>query len=139
MPLRCGLLCHWLHELCGGFARQLCEVVGKCGEGPGTLWDDWSYIANYEESMEILEYLFPKDKYIFLMCGAWGYANFTKKMLIALWRDESKIYNVWWYRNYEWEKWISTINNNWWNISYDFWKVPYHNIDFDALTLIDND
>ena len=77
---------------------------------------------------------FPKDKYIFLMCGAGWYANFTKKMLIALWRDETKIYNVWWYRNYEWNRGISTINNNGNSVTYDFWKVPYYNIDFDSLT-----
>ena len=94
----------------------------------------WNYIANYVESMEILEYLFPKDKYIFLMCGAGWYANFTKKMLVALWRDETKIYNVWWYRNYEWNHGISTVNKIWDVVSYDFWKVPYHEIDFDSLT-----
>jgi hypothetical protein len=32
--------------------------------------ENGNYIANYVESVEILEYLFPKDKYIFLMCGA---------------------------------------------------------------------
>ena len=99
---------------------------------------EWNYIANYEESMKILEYLFPKDKYIFLMCGAGWYANFTKKMLVALWRDETKIYNVWWYRNYEWNRGISTVNNNGDTITYDFWKVPYYNINFDSLTKIDN-
>ena len=101
-----------------------------------SLDENWWYVANYEESMEILEFLFPKDKYIFLMCGAGGYANFTKKMLVALWRDESKIYNVWWYRNYEWNRWISTVNNNGDSITYDLWKVPYHEIDFDSLTEI---
>jgi len=101
-----------------------------------SLDENWWYVANYEESMEILEFLFPKDKYIFLMCGAGGYANFTKKMLVALWRDESKIYNVWWYRNYEWNRGISTVNNNGDSITYDFWKVPYHEIDFDSLTEI---
>ena len=99
-----------------------------------SLDENGNYIANYVESMEILEYLFPKDKYIFLMCGAGWYANFTKKMLIALWRDETKIYNVWWYRNYEWNRGISTINNNGNSVTYDFWKVPYYNIDFDSLT-----
>jgi hypothetical protein len=69
-----------------------------------------------------------------LMCGAGGYANFTKKMLVALGRDETKIYNVWWYRNYEWNRGISTINNNGDSVTYDFWKVPYYNIDFDSLT-----
>jgi len=101
-----------------------------------SLDENWWYVANYEESMEILEFLFPKDKYIFLMCGAGGYANFTKKMLVALWRDESKIYNVWWYRNYEWNRGISTVNNNGDSVTYDFWKVPYHEINFDSLTEI---
>ena len=92
-----------------------------------------SYIANYKESMEILEYLFPKDKYIFLMCGAGGYANFAKKMLISLGWDENKIYNVGGYWNYEGKKSISTVNNNGVKTTYDFWKVPYYNIDFNSL------
>ena len=98
------------------------------------LGEDGSYIANYEESMEILEYLFPKDKYIFLMCGAGGYANFTKKMLVSLGWKESKIYNVGGYWNYDGDKGITTINNNGDKVTYDFWKVNYHNIDFDAVT-----
>lgn len=104
-----------------------------------SLDENGNYIPNYVESLEILEYLFPKDKYIFLMCGAGWYANFTKKMLVALWRDEKKIYNVWWYRNYEWNRGISTVNNNWDSVTYDFWKVPYYNIDFASLTEINND
>ena len=42
--------------------------------------------ANYEESMAILEKLFPKDKYIFLMCGGGGYAGMTKNLLVSLGR-----------------------------------------------------
>lgn len=101
-----------------------------------SLWENGEYIANYQESMEILEYLFPKDKYIFLMCWAGGYANFTKKMLVALWWDETKIYNIGGYWNYEGNRGISTVNNNWGTVTYDFWKVPYHNIDFDSLTAL---
>lgn len=101
-----------------------------------SLGEDGSYIPNYEESMEVLEYLFPKDKYIFLMCGAGGYANFTKKMLVALGWDESKIYNIGWYWNYEGNRGISTVNNNGTETTYDFWKVPYHAIDFDSLTAL---
>lgn len=56
--------------------------------------EDGKYVANYKESMEILEYIFPKDKIIFIMCGAGGYANFTKQMLVSLGWDKSKIYNV---------------------------------------------
>ena len=90
-----------------------------------------NYVANYKESMEILEYIFPKDKTIFLMCGAGGYANFTKQMLGALGWDTSKIYNVGGYWNYNGKKSISTKTADG---KYDFSKVPYHNIDFDKLT-----
>mgnify|MGYP003306326125 CR=1 FL=1 len=50
------------------------------------------YEANYKESLEILEYYFPKDKNIFLMCGGGGYAGMTKTMLVTLGWDETKIY-----------------------------------------------
>lgn len=96
--------------------------------------EEGNYLANYEESMEILEYLFPKDKYIFIMCGAGGYANFTKKMLVKLGWEEEKIYNVGGYWNYEGTHAIHTTNKHGSEITYDFWKVNYHNIDFDSLT-----
>ena len=52
---------------------------------------------HYEEALTI----FPKDKNIFLMCGAGGYAGSTKEMLVALGWDENKIYNIggYWYYN----------------------------------------
>ena len=61
--------------------------------------EDGKYVANYKESLDILEYLFPKDKTIFLMCGGGGYAGFTKNLLVSLGWDENKIYNVggYWY------------------------------------------
>lgn len=90
------------------------------------------YIPNYKESMDILEYLFPKDKTIFLMCGAGGYANFTKQMLGSLGWDTSKIYNVGGYWNYEGNRRVSTKIEG--SNKCDFSKVPYHNIDFDRLT-----
>lgn len=94
--------------------------------------EDGKYIANYKESMEILEYIFPKDKTIFIMCGAGGYANFTKQMLGALGWDTSKIYNVGGFWNYEGNNAISTKIEG--SDKCDFSKVPYHNIDFDRLT-----
>ncbi len=97
------------------------------------LGENGEYIANYKESMEILEYIFPKDKTIFLMCGAGGYANFAKQMLVALGWDKEKIYNIGGYWSYEGDHAISTINNNGSEVTYDFWKVPYYNIDFDSL------
>lgn len=110
------------------------EEVGESYTGE-TLYTniDGKYIANYEESLEILEYYFPKDKNIFLMCGGGGYAGMTKSMLISLGWDESKIYNVggyWYYKgnnNVE----VKNIKDN--HVSYDFWKVTYHDIDFDNL------
>ena len=58
------------------------EQVGSTYSGV-TLFthnEDGSYTENYKESMNILESLFPKDKYIFLMCGGGGYAGMMKNM-----------------------------------------------------------
>ena len=76
------------------------EAVGTTYKGKTLFTEkDGKYTANYEESMEVLEYLFPKDKTIFLMCGGGGYAGMTKGMLVALGWDENKIYNTggYWY------------------------------------------
>lgn len=94
---------------------------------------DNSYTANYEESYDILEYLFPKDKYIFLMCGGGGYAGMTKDLLVSFGWDENKIYNVGGYWNYNGKNNVevkTTINGT---ETYAFWKVPYHNIEFNTL------
>ena len=111
------------------------KEVGKTYEG-NTLFTlkDGKYIANYNESLSILEYLFPKDKNIFLMCGAGGYAGSTKEMLVALGWDENKIYNIGGYWNYEGKNSISTKVEG--SEKCDFSKVPYHNIDFSRLTKI---
>jgi len=95
--------------------------------------EDGKYIANYEESLEILEYYFPKDKYIFLMCGGGGYAGMTKNMLVSLGWDENKIYNVGGYWYYEGKNNIQVKNESHEDTSYDFWKVTYHDIDFNNL------
>ncbi len=115
---------------------DLPEAVGYTYNGETLFHNDGSnYTANYKESLEILENLFPKDKYIFLMCGGGGYSGMMKKMLVALGWDESKIYVVgghWFYegKNNVEVKRIDDDNN----IVYDFYKVPYHEIDFKALT-----
>lgn len=109
--------------------------VGKSYDGKTlfTLTDDGKYIANYEESMEVMEYLFPKDKNIFLMCGGGGYAGMTKSMLVALGWDENKIYNTGGYWYYEGENNVIVKNDSHKNVTYDFWKVAYHDIDFEQL------
>ena len=113
------------------------EEVGKTYEGK-TLFTlkDGKYIANYNESLSILEYLFPKDKNIFLMCGAGGYAGSTKVMLVALGWDENKIYNIggYWYYNGNNNVEVKRTTNN--KTYYDFYKINYHNIDFTNLTKV---
>lgn len=113
------------------------EEVGKTYEGK-TLFTlkDGKYIANYNESLSILEYLFPKDKNIFLMCGAGGYAGSTKEMLVALGWDENKIYNIggYWYYNGNNNVEVKRTTN--YKTYYDFYKINYHNIDFTNLTKV---
>ncbi len=110
------------------------EEVGNTYEGK-TLFTlkDGKYIANYEESMEVLEYLFPKDKTIFLMCGGGGYAGMTKAMLVELGWDETKIYNTGGYWYYKGENNVIVKNDSHKKVTYDFWKVAYHEIDFSQL------
>lgn len=109
------------------------EAVGKgyTGKTLFRMGDNNNYIANYDESMEILEYLFPKDKNIFLMCGGGGYAGMTKTLLVSLGWDESKIYNIGGYWYYNGKHNVKVFNEK--ENSYDFWKVAYHDINFDTL------
>ena len=115
--------------------KGLPEEVGNTYQGK-TLFSkniDGTYKANYKESLEYLEYYFPKDKYIFLICGGGGYAGMTKKLLVSLGWDENKIYNVggYWYYNGKHNITIKRINNN--ETTYDFWKLIFHDIDFNSL------
>lgn len=93
-----------------------------------------TYVANYEESMDIIEKLFPKDKVIFLMCGGGGYAGMTKNFLVSMGWDENKIYNVGGFWNYKGKNSINVKKEVNGVVSYDFEKVPYHNIEFEKLT-----
>lgn len=97
--------------------------------------ENGNYVANYEESMSIIEYLFPKDKNIFLMCGGGGYAGMTKGMLVSLGWDENKIYNVGGYWFYEGENNVAVKEtNSLGETVYNFSKVAYHDINFSMLT-----
>ena len=111
------------------------EEVGDTyiGDTLFSIDENGKYVPNYEESMSILEYVFPKDKNIFLICGGGGYAGMTKKMLVSLGWDSNKIYNVGGYWYYEGKNKVEvkrTINGE---DVYDFWKVLYHDIDFSSL------
>ena len=115
--------------------KGLPEEVGDpyTGKTLYTQKEDGTYEANYKESLEYLEYYFPKDKNIFLMCGGGGYAGMTKNLLVSLGWDENKIYNVggYWYYNGKHNVSVKEKEN------YAFWKVTYHDIDFDSLTEVE--
>ena len=98
-----------------------------------TVDEDGNYKANYKESLDILEYLFPKDKIIFLMCGGGGYAGMTKGLLVSQGWDADKIYNTGGYWYYEGKNNVEVKTEKYGDTSYDFWKVPYHDIDFKTL------
>lgn len=51
-------------------------------------------VATYEESVEIMEVLFPKDATIFFMCQSGGRVKQCIQLLESLGWDTSKIYNV---------------------------------------------
>ena len=112
------------------------ETVGNTYTGE-TLFtnNDGEYVANYEESAQILEDLFPRDKVIFLMCGGGGYSGMMKNMLVTLGWDASKIYDVGGYWFYEGENDVRVkreLADG--TVIYDFYKVPYHEISFSDLT-----
>lgn len=113
--------------------------VGDTYTGTTLFYDDnGTYVANYKESMDIIEKIFPKDKVIFLMCGGGGYAGMTKNFLVALGWDENKIYNVGGYWYYKGSHSITVKKEVDGVVSYDFDKVPYHNIEFDKLEKSEN-
>lgn len=113
-------------------------VGGTPYDGPTLFSKDTNgkYVANYEESIDILEAIFPKDKVIFVMCGGGGYAGMTRSLLIELGWNEKKIYNIGGYWSYEGNNSVSTVlkTNPDQTKVYDFSIVAYHAIDFSVLT-----
>lgn len=51
-------------------------------------------IPMYEESDKILEYLFPKDKTLFIMCQSGGRVRMLMEIMEARGWDMSKVYNI---------------------------------------------
>ncbi len=111
------------------------DAVGDTYKGKTlfTLKEDGTYVANYKESLDILEYLFPKDKVIFLMCGGGGYAGMTKALLVANGWNADRIYNTGGYWYYEGKNKVEVKTEKYGETSYDFWKIPYHEINFKEL------
>lgn len=96
--------------------------------------NDGNYTPNYKESMDILESIFPKDKNIFIICGAGGYAGQVKHMLVKLGWDEDKVRDIGGYWYYEGKNAIQVKETIDGKEYYNFSKVPYYDIDFDSLT-----
>ena len=103
-------------------------------------WNEDGSIAsatpNYEESMLVLEDLFPKDKAIFLMCGGGGYAGMTKSLLIFLGWDPDLLYNVggnWAYEGDHGVELIQYSEDANGNDYFCTWRADYALIDFSRL------
>ncbi len=112
------------------------SAVGETYSGDTLFYynDNYEFVPKYEESIAIMEELFPKDKVIFLMCGGGGYAGMTKNFLISLGWDPDKIYNVGGYWFYQGEHNVQVKKEENGQVTYDFDSVPYHDIDFSKLT-----
>ncbi len=98
--------------------------------------NEGNYTPNYQESMNILETIFPKDKNIFIICGAGGYAGQVKHMLVKLGWDETKVRDIGGYWYYEGRNSIQVKETIDGKDYYNFSKVPYYDIDFNSLTEI---
>lgn len=118
--------------------KNLPKEVGNTYTGDTLFGKDenGTYFANYTESISIIEELFPKDKYIFLICGGGGYAGMMREFLISLGWDANKIYNIGGYWYYDGANVVEVKKYVDGKVTYDFDKVPYHNIDFKSLTKI---
>ena len=84
------------------------EAVGKSYSGD-TLFTNKNgkFTANYKESKQIIQDLFPKDK-IYVVGGYWYYSG-KNNVEVKQKNDDGKDY-------------------------YAFWKIPYHDLDFSKLT-----
>lgn len=94
---------------------------------------------NYEESKQILEELFPKDKAVFLMCGGGGYSGMLRTLLIFLGWDASKLYNIggnWSYKGSHNLELIVYPEDAGGDKTYATWRADYAYIDFSRLNAI---
>jgi len=112
-----------------------CLFAVKWGEDGAVV----SANAKYEESMMVLEELFPKDKAIFLMCGGGGYSGMIKSLLIYIGWDASKLYNVggnWSYKGDHSLELILYPEDANGNKIYATWRADYAYIDFSRLNSV---
>lgn len=89
---------------------------------------------NYEQSLQIVEELFPRDKAVFLICGGAGYAMMMRKLLVYLGWNETRVYNVggaWGYSGYHPVELVSLNPDG--GKEYCFWRADVATIDFGSL------
>mgnify|MGYP007032389799 FL=1 len=67
------------------------------------------------------------------MCGGGGYAGMMKEFLVSQGWNADRIYNTGGYWYYEGKNKVEVKTEKYGEVSYDFWKIPYHEIDFKKL------
>lgn len=118
-------------------ALNMPKEVGEGYSGPTlfTVDGEGNYSPCYEESMAILESIFPKDQVIILMCGAGGYAGMTKNLLVSLGWDEALIYNAGGYWFYQGEHNVELVSGEEAAAGlYHFEGLDLYEFDFSVLT-----
>lgn len=114
--------------------ENLPQEVGEGYLGRSLYYYDENHqlTSNYEEALDIIHAYFPEDKNIILMCGGGGYANSTRKLLMELGYDETRIYNaggVWYYQGENLKELEKDEEGNIVDQG-----IVVHEIDFDELT-----
>lgn len=97
-----------------------------------------SVVPNYEQSMAIIEDLFPKDMAIFLMCGGAGYAGQMKTLLTYLGWDPAYLYNIggaWDYTGYHSIQ-IVDMHSDLDDLEYFLWRLDMVDFDFAQYRLL---
>ncbi len=92
--------------------------------------------ANYQESMIVLEELFPKDRAIFIMCGGGGYASAMKELLIHFGWDPQLLYNIGGNWEYEGDHALELVvypEDAGGDQIYATWRSDYAYLDFDHM------
>ena len=92
---------------------------------------------NYEESMMILEDLFPRDQPILFMCGGGGYSQMARKFLLFMGWDIDLLYNTgggWKYAGPNRIDLIEEVDDD--VFKYYLWRADHVMLNFDQLTPI---
>lgn len=117
--------------------------VAGAYEGPAAWTVEWAQDGSivaaspaYRESESLLRDLFPKDKAVFLMCGAGGYAGQMRQLLIYLGWDAEKVYNVGGFWSYAGKRRVELIEHS--SDAIDerlccMWRVEVAPIDFEWM------